>query len=146
MSAVPTPYVIIPPGIPAEIADAIKAANPGHLVVQVIEPGKETAALLAVDQVGGHSRSSVVGWLGTIEAVLLGGLSLIPAVSSALPIVRTILDAGVGAIRSLLTAEPNVERWTLQRLQAARAAVPGPDDPPAEAVPAAGPQLAVARS
>lgn len=121
----PVQHVIAPNSLtPDQIAETIKL-NPGLLIVHVGDPSVSTAALMTADQAAGHHRSSILGWIGTIEAVLVGGLSLfVPAPAMAL--VTKLLDGGTDLAKQRLSAEPGVERWPLDKLAAERDGVAVP--------------------
>lgn len=119
------PHLVIPASVSVADRAVIVAANPDVLLVHVGDPTPSTAALMTADQAAGHHRSSVLGWIGTIEAVVVGALSLfVPAPAMAL--VTKLLDGGTELAKERLSAEPGVERWTLDELAAERDSVAVP--------------------
>lgn len=121
----PIQHVIVPTSFTDAERAAIVAANPGILTVHVGDPTPSTAALMTADQAAGHHRSSILGWIGTIEAVLVGGLSLfVPA--PAMNLITKLLDGGTELAKARLAAEPGVERWPLDKLAAERDSVAAP--------------------
>lgn len=99
------PHVILPGTFTDVQWDEVKKLNPGVTLVHVLPdvvPGQPAAAV---------SHQELANWTGIVSGIL-GAAASIWCPAAAIPIVTTILKAGVPFVQNLLGGEVR-ERWTL---------------------------------
>jgi hypothetical protein len=104
----------------AEIAD-IKAANPGSGFIQILPASKTVAATAPI----AATPQALSLWGQLAEGILGAGATLLVP-GPWLPIVSLVVNEGVPWVEGLLAGNPTVEKWTVEMLQAQRAALPVP--------------------
>jgi hypothetical protein len=119
MSATPTPTgtapatpIIFPAGFVQAEKDALKAANPAAVFINIVTTPLNAAVPIPADV----HRDTVNQWCDTIEMIeqYAGGAAASIIVSPAMaPFVVKALTLGTEAIRRLLLKDPVKERYTL---------------------------------
>lgn len=117
-----TPPLFAPLGLSPEEKAALRAMNPGVALI-FTEPSDLTKA----PPLEGYSRGAVNVWADILGQLLPAAAGIVvPAGSIWAPLVASIATAGAAKVKQLLTREPTVERWPLDRILAAQAAVASP--------------------
>ncbi len=109
--------VVLPFGLDPSVAAQVKAANAGSSFVTVAPTGAEPPADV--------HRETVLSWLDFLETAGAAVGGIVFPVAWA-PLVATALKVGIPALRTTILGEPARERWTLEQMQAKRAALPVP--------------------
>lgn len=110
------PYVALPETFTDAQWDEVRRMNPGVTLLRVVpSPGATgPVAGVATAIVTDVSHDAISAWTDIIGGLLGAGASiLVPG--PWLPVVQTILHAGVDAVRTLLGGTYR-ERWTLQQI------------------------------
>jgi hypothetical protein len=107
----------LPAVLTAEDIAALKAENASAAFVQVVPMDGAP-----VTEASGETASL---WISIIKSVLHGGRTLlVPGPWAAW--VDGLIDTGVDDVTALILKAPITERWTINKIRAARAAVQDP--------------------
>lgn len=120
----PRAAVVIPAGVPAEITEKLRAANPD--VFLVISGAEPAAAGAPEPKANRHVWLTVISVLrGLLDAGKTSAIFAGPAGWLA-TIAAGALNTGLNSAEQAILGNPEVEDWPLSRIAAARAAVKDP--------------------
>lgn len=112
--------LVIPPDIPPEVVERLKAANPGLFLV--VAQGEVPADKPSANR---HTWLTVISVLkGLVAAGKTAGIFTGPLI----PIAASVLGLGLDRAEQAISGAPEVEDWTIDRIAAERAAVKDPSN------------------